>query len=289
MSSQSNAASSSSTLRTVFGRWGKVAFAERDLEAQTIVGAREHFLDIALPAPPAAYTHAPRTLPSQTEVDEEEGTDPVDDFFGVVRPSHPLRPVAGSQDSRHDAAHALVHHDDVPPPYTYASEPPAYSRVAEYPTLAMYLFKLGFRKSLLYVVERKLRRSSLPYSLPAVLASRRPHPHLAAPRAGGLGALQDGGGEAGADRDDAARGGQVGEAMPARALRVRSCRACGRFDCGLREAVMNAVYTKKTRPSSFAPACHLYLSSSSGVVSLLSPTFAYRPHSPRVPPDLHLD
>ncbi|KAI0944940.1 hypothetical protein AcV7_001607 [Taiwanofungus camphoratus] len=144
MSSQSNAASSSSTLRTVFGRWGKVAFAERDLEAQTIVGAREHFLDIALPAPPAAYTHAPRTLPSQTEVDEEEGTDPVDDFFGVVRPSHPLRPVAGSQDSRHDAAHALVHHDDVPPPYTYASEPPAYSRVAEYPTLAMYLFKLGF-------------------------------------------------------------------------------------------------------------------------------------------------
>ncbi|OBZ77522.1 hypothetical protein A0H81_02497 [Grifola frondosa] len=63
-----------------------------------------------------------------------EGTDPADDFFGVTYPSRPTRPLVGTQDSRHDN----------PPPYVCASEPPAYTQVSVQPTLAMYLFKLGF-------------------------------------------------------------------------------------------------------------------------------------------------
>lgn len=102
---------------------------ERDLEAQAI--------DVQLPTPPAAFTHSPRTRSS----DVEASTNAIDDFFGASS-------ARGTQDSRHDTVSLAVHHDDAPPPYSYSSEPPAYTRYAEHPTLAMYLFKFGFREYL---------------------------------------------------------------------------------------------------------------------------------------------
>ncbi|KAI0945547.1 hypothetical protein AcW1_001745 [Taiwanofungus camphoratus] len=142
---------SSSKFRTVFGIWRKAPPAERDLEAQTeVVGPREYYLHIDISTPPAARTHTPHAQPSYS-TEDEEGTDPVDDFFGVVRSSHPSRSCTGTQDSRHDAARIIVQNDDVPPPYTYASDPPAYSRVAEHPTLAMYLFRFGFLFPLFWI------------------------------------------------------------------------------------------------------------------------------------------
>ena len=101
---------------------------DRDLEAQTL-GAQ-------LPAPPAARTRSPRTRPSGIE----QNTHAIDDFFGASSSR-------GTQDSRHDAVSLPVYHDDAPPPYCSA-EPPAYTRYAEHRTLAMYLFKFGFRKPL---------------------------------------------------------------------------------------------------------------------------------------------
>ena len=97
---------------------------ERDLEAQ-------------LPMPPAALTHSPRTRAADTE----RSTNAIDDFFGASSSR-------GTQDSRHDTVSLPVHHDnsDAPPPYSCSAEPPAYTRYAEHPTLAMYLFKFGFRE-----------------------------------------------------------------------------------------------------------------------------------------------
>ncbi|KAH9943520.1 hypothetical protein B0H21DRAFT_709970 [Amylocystis lapponica] len=110
----------------VFGRWTQPNVSERDLEAQVVVGSYEQLPSTALPLPPSARAHVPRAHSS----DGGDGTDPLDDFFGIL-------------DSRHDAAVTPVHDDDLPP-YSYASEPPAYDDVAEHPTFAMYLFKLGF-------------------------------------------------------------------------------------------------------------------------------------------------
>lgn len=97
---------------------------ERDLEAQ-------------LPTPPAALTHSPHTRAA----DIGRSTNAIDDFFGASASR-------GTQDSRHDAVSLPVHHDnsDAPPPYSCSAEPPAYTRYAEHPTLAMYLFKFGFRE-----------------------------------------------------------------------------------------------------------------------------------------------
>ena len=105
---------------------------ERDLEAQTTDAPQ-------LPTPPAALTHAPRTRAA----DADERTNAIDDFFGASS-------ARGTQDSRHDALALPVRHDDAPPPYSYSSEPPAYTRYAEHPTLAMYLFKFGFREYLIH-------------------------------------------------------------------------------------------------------------------------------------------
>ncbi|KAH9923307.1 hypothetical protein B0H21DRAFT_781481 [Amylocystis lapponica] len=120
----------------VFGRWTQPNVSERDLEAQVVVGSYEQLPSTALPLPPSARAHVPRAHSS----DGGDGTDPLDDFFGIV---HSSRPFPGTLDSRHDAAVTPVHDDDLPP-YSCASEPPAYDDVAEHPTLAMYLFKLGF-------------------------------------------------------------------------------------------------------------------------------------------------
>ncbi|KAH9939877.1 hypothetical protein B0H21DRAFT_825052, partial [Amylocystis lapponica] len=84
----------------VFGRWTQPNVSERDLEAQVVVGSYEQLPSTVLPLPP----------------------NPLDDFFGIV---HSSRPLPGTLDSRHDAAVMPVHDDDLPP-YSYASEPPAY-------------------------------------------------------------------------------------------------------------------------------------------------------------------
>lgn len=130
-------ASSTFVIPSIF-TWSE-ARPEHDIEAQVIVGMHEEYINITLPAPPSAVTYISRTPLSP----EEEGTDPIDDFFGVVRPSQSSRSAHGTQDSRHDAATLPVHHDDIPPPYSYAADPPAYSRFDEQPTLAMYLFYFG--------------------------------------------------------------------------------------------------------------------------------------------------
>lgn len=124
--SSTQVASSSST-SFVFGNWRTSSPAERDIEAQVIVGSHEPFTSIEVPVPPSVHTHRPHT---SSQAVREEGTEPIDDFFGVLH--------SGTHDSRHDAY-------VTPPPYeAEPMDPPAYS---EYPTLAMYLFKFGFCKS----------------------------------------------------------------------------------------------------------------------------------------------
>lgn len=64
--------------------------------------------------------------------------------------------MTGTRDSRHDDAHAATPIEVeavAPPPYECSIEPPAYTTVSDQPTLAMYLFKYGFRKSLLSPVK----------------------------------------------------------------------------------------------------------------------------------------
>ncbi|KAI0689563.1 hypothetical protein BC835DRAFT_1368612 [Cytidiella melzeri] len=110
---------------------------ERDLEAQTptvVVGRYEPGPSTYIVLPPPAVAHSLRTSTSV-----EQGTDPIDAFFGVSRSPR------GTQDSRHDDRHLVAYQDDVPPPpYADATDLPSYTSVAEPPTLAMYLFKFGF-------------------------------------------------------------------------------------------------------------------------------------------------
>ncbi|CAL1709023.1 unnamed protein product [Somion occarium] len=125
----------SSSLRTVFGTWNTNTTSSQeniDLEAQTISGTR-------LPLP--ATIVAPTPVLARTSRDQE-GTDPIDDFFGVTR-------TRGTSDSRHDtpALPSMVEQDVEslpPPPYADCRDLPSYTAVAEPPTLAMYLFKFGF-------------------------------------------------------------------------------------------------------------------------------------------------
>lgn len=117
---------------------------EVDLEAQTIA-PRPLNTPPSLPLLPP-QVHA-TTIRVQPEV--EAGTaNAVDDFFEV---SHPRR-----NGSRHDsnitAARCSaegVFEEVAPPPYADASDLPSYTAVVEPPTLAMYLFKFGFRESYL--------------------------------------------------------------------------------------------------------------------------------------------
>ena len=63
--------------------------------------------------------------------------DPMDDFFGYTLSS------TRTHNSRHDE-----NNTEVPPPYVEESNLPEYTPYAEPVTLAMYLFKFGFCKSL---------------------------------------------------------------------------------------------------------------------------------------------
>ncbi|KAH9910367.1 hypothetical protein B0H21DRAFT_829312, partial [Amylocystis lapponica] len=97
----------------VFGHWTQPNVSERDLEAQVVVGSYEQLPSTVLPLlPSSARAHVPRAYSS----DGGDGTDPLDDFFGIV---HSSRPLPGTLDSRHDAAVMPVHDDDLPP-YSYA-------------------------------------------------------------------------------------------------------------------------------------------------------------------------
>ena len=143
MSSASSPVASTSTSRpTFFGLFDHpvtpASNIDIDIEAQ-----------LAQPTP--ALTHAPRT----TRASVDETTDAIDDFFGASRPSsaHSARNsvLSGTRDSRHDEmrlSNSLVDDRDasLPPPYEHSISPPAYSQVSDQPTLAMYLFKFGFRE-----------------------------------------------------------------------------------------------------------------------------------------------
>ena len=133
--------STASTARpTIFGLFDRSATPQVDIEAQ-------------LPQPTPVLTHSPRTNASTSA--EDVTTDPIDDFFGVShpRPSSSRRTLSltGTRDSRHDDARAstLVDVEAAlpPPPYECSIDPPAYTQVSDQPTLAMYLFKFGFRES----------------------------------------------------------------------------------------------------------------------------------------------
>ena len=132
-----------SAIRTIFRTWG-IATRSRaadnvDIEAQ--VATASYSVDvIQLPIPSSSCLHQPRVQPTPLE---EEGTDPIEDFFGII-PLHES-PQTGTQDSRHDDFMTVFYHDDVPPPpYTDASDLPSYDAVVDPPSLAMYLFKFGF-------------------------------------------------------------------------------------------------------------------------------------------------
>ncbi|CDO78005.1 hypothetical protein BN946_scf184664.g2 [Trametes cinnabarina] len=135
--SASASASSATTRPTFFGLFDRSATPELDIEAQ-------------LPQPSPARTRSSRTTTSN----DETTTDPIDDFFGVSRPSSSTSRstlgLTGTRDSRHDDVRAPTLVDaeadveSLPPPYEHSIEPPAYSQVSDQPTLAMYLFKFGF-------------------------------------------------------------------------------------------------------------------------------------------------
>jgi hypothetical protein len=118
-------------MNTVHGNWRRASSsADVDLEAHTITGTRAPF---ALPIAPEP------TRTTATATATPHGTaDAIDDFFGVTRPS-------ATRESQHDSHPSLG--GDIPPPPYADGELPAYSADpnTEPITLAMYLFKFGFR------------------------------------------------------------------------------------------------------------------------------------------------
>ena len=118
---------------TVHGSWRRASSsADIDLEAQTITGT---YAPSALPIAPEPARAAP--APTRTPHDTLD-TDAIDDFFGVTRPR-------ATRESQHDSHPSLG--GDIPPPPYADGELPAYSADpnTEPITLAMYLFKFGFR------------------------------------------------------------------------------------------------------------------------------------------------
>ncbi|KAG1726407.1 hypothetical protein EDB19DRAFT_1752645 [Suillus lakei] len=116
--------STSSRVSSVFGNWRKASTSSVDIDIEAQI--------LTLPAAP---THTPQQ--------NDNITDPMDDFFGITR-------TRATRESRHDSyvvpSRTSVTLDrEAPPPYADAAEPPAYSSTpAEPVTLAMYLFKFGF-------------------------------------------------------------------------------------------------------------------------------------------------
>lgn len=136
-------ASSSTSRPTIFGLFDRPTTPAHDIDIEA---------QLAQPTP--VLTHTPRA----TRVSVEETTDAIDDFFGASRPSSARRSrntsLSGTRDSRHDEMHLSSPVDDastsdvLPPPYEHSVLPPAYTQVSDQPTLAMYLFKFGFREYL---------------------------------------------------------------------------------------------------------------------------------------------
>ena len=139
-------ASSSISRPTFFGLFDRPTIPAHDIDIEA---------QLAQPTP--ALIHTPRG----TRASVEETTDGIDDFFGASRPSSPRRTsntsLSGTRDSRHDEVRLSSPVDDasmsdaLPPPYEHSILPPAYSQVSDQPTLAMYLFKFGFREYLFFV------------------------------------------------------------------------------------------------------------------------------------------
>ncbi|KAI0371221.1 hypothetical protein BV20DRAFT_1017162 [Pilatotrama ljubarskyi] len=131
--------STASTSRpTIFGLFDRSATPELDIEAQ-------------VPQPSPARTYSSRASASIDDLP----TNAIDDFFGVSRPSSSRRTpsLTDTRDSRHDdiCAPTPVDVESLPPPYECSIDPPAYSRVSDQPTLAMYLFKFGFLFPLFWI------------------------------------------------------------------------------------------------------------------------------------------
>lgn len=109
--------------RTVFGTWTPCAVTDDlDIEAQVVFGTYEPEISAGAP-PPAALQATPC---AHTDINTLRGT------------------TCASRAAYYDGMLYVPHRDDLPPPYAEDVEPPAYTDVAEPPTLAMYLFKLGF-------------------------------------------------------------------------------------------------------------------------------------------------
>ncbi|KAG2035090.1 hypothetical protein BDR03DRAFT_900288 [Suillus americanus] len=125
---------------SVLGNWRKASISpvDIDLEAQTVTGAHTSF---TLPAA-IQVAHSAAT-PTNTPQQNDNTTDPVDDFFGVTY-------ARATRESRHDSyvspsRTSVALDGEAPPPYMNATEPPAYSSTPVEPvTLAMYLYKFGF-------------------------------------------------------------------------------------------------------------------------------------------------
>lgn len=131
--------SNSPRISSVVGKWCTTPIfpVDIDLEGQTVTGAHASF---TLPA--ATQTVHSAAAPTRTPEQNDNTTDPMDDFFGITR-------TRATRESRHDSyvvpsRISMAWDVDAPPPYVDA-EPPAYtSSRAEPVTLAMYLFKFGF-------------------------------------------------------------------------------------------------------------------------------------------------
>ena len=133
----SSPVASSSTLRpSFFGLFDRPAIPAYDIDVEA---------QLAPPSP--VRTNTPRAV--RTSI-EETRTDAIDDFFGVSPSASSRRArntsLTGTRDSRHDEMRLSLSADDVLPPYEHSLEPPAYTQVSDQPTLAMYLFKFGFRE-----------------------------------------------------------------------------------------------------------------------------------------------
>lgn len=134
--------STSSRFSSIFGSWRKTfkSSADIDLEAQTVTGTHAPFT-----LPPASEPAHSAVAPTRTPEQDSVTTNPIDDFFGVTL-------TRATRESRHDSYVApscisIVMNGEAPPPYADATELPAYTFVpAEPVTLAMYLFKFGFRE-----------------------------------------------------------------------------------------------------------------------------------------------